>query len=269
MKKVLSLLLVLCLCMAMFVACAEDKDPEATKAPEADPTAVATTAPTKGPTAEPTPTPTPKPTIDPALLDPEVDAVLHRFWDEYMNMWEAPNFMTSDDVGYAPIGDTCEYYYEEGNGLVIKILANDPYFYMPVTGELGEPWSFYDYPVMKVRIKNPTPVPIFEMFVCAEGADLGAAVVQYQISTGDTEFKDYIIDLAEVKGQNFVDAADGLNVQYLRLDALSVDAYLTQLQEEGEFYFYVDYIGFFKTVEDAENWNPAHVTNAKDPAPAE
>ena len=70
-----------------------------------------------------------------------------------------------------------------------------------------------------------------------------------------------------VLDKNILKIGDGITtfenlkpVGGIRLDCLSI----TQEQlDEGSGSVYVDYFGFFKTVEDAQNWNPAHVTNAQ------
>ena len=71
-----------------------------------------------------------------------------------------------------------------------------------------------------------------------------------------TIHKDYIFDFATKGDEYFTNLKP---VGGIRLDCLSI----TQEQlDEGSGSVYVDYFGFFKTVEDAQNWNPAHVVPA-------
>lgn len=85
MKKLTGIFLSLCLVLSLFAACGEKKEnPEATATTNATATtkATATAKATDPATAEPTAA---APTAEP---DPEVDAMLFRFWTEDEFGWE-------------------------------------------------------------------------------------------------------------------------------------------------------------------------------------
>lgn len=260
-KKILAIIMAICLSVTMLAACGENEgESETSKKPAAS---AATEKPAATATAEATPTeePTPKPTPVPVAEDPEVDAKLFRFHyaDEYM--WAAEGFMTSDDVklGETAAGFACEYSYEEGEGLKIEVLLEDPYFMIPGTGEDGESsFNLEDYPVFKIRLKNETLATLFEAF--ATKNPLGANAAEhfaFEISAEDTEYKDYIFDFSANKDDAYF--SNLMPLGGIRMDCLSISQ--DQI-DEGNTIVYIDYFGFFKTVEDAENWNPAHVTAA-------
>ena len=59
------------------------------------------------------------------------------------------------------------------------------------------------------------------------------------------------------QGQDFVEARK--QVESLRFDALAITPETFANMDPESAYLYIEYFGFFKTVEDAQNWNPAHV----------
>ena len=69
----------------------------------------------------------------------------------------------------------------------------------------------------------------------------------------------------EIKGQSYIDGRT--TVGSVRLDGLSISE--TELAETDSAILYIDYFGFFKTVEDANAWNPAHVAPVEAPATTE
>ena len=265
LKKVLVLIMAVCLSVSLFAACGSDEGTaDATKAPASKaPAASATVAPTVAPTAAPTEAPTEAPTAAPFVEDPAVDAILYRFHHADKYMWEVEDFMTSDDtgVGQTALGAACNYWHEEGEGLAIEIVLEDPYFRMPFTGETGEEFNLSEYPIFKIRLKNETVANDFEMFLGKSGIAPGDEF-RVEISTEDTEYKDYIVNLAEIKGQTYVD--ERVPVKGLRMDALHFDA--GELDSSDSKMIYIDYFGFFKTVEEAQNWNPSHVTPVEAPS---
>ena len=260
LKKVLALIMAVCLSVSLFAACGSDEGTaNATVAPTKAPTA----APTAKPTAKPTPTPTEEPTPEPFVEDPEIDAVLYRFHYADKYMWEVEDFITSEETGtgQTAMGAACNYYHEEGEGLAVEVFMEDPYFRLPFTGETGEEFNLSDYPIFKIRLKNESAATKFEMFLGKSGIAAGDEF-RVEISTEDTEYKDYVVNLAEIKDQAYVD--DRSPVKSMRMDALHFEA--GEFDASDSTTLYIDYFGFFKTVEDANNWNPSHVTPVETPA---
>ena len=260
-KKLLVFIMTICLIASIIAACGSDQGTttDATKAPASKaPAASATVVPTVAPTAEPTEAPTPKPFVE----DPEVDAVLYRFYHADKYMWEVEEFMTSDDtgVGHTALGAACNYWHGEDEGLAIEILLTDPYF-MILGTETGESFNLADYPVFKVRLKNETIAEKFELYVCAKNYAQSGESFQIDITAEDTEYKEYIVNFAEIKDQAYMDAK--APVGGIRMDGLQISE--SELAESDSNMLYVDYFGFFKTVEDAQNWNPSHVAPVETP----
>ena len=259
LKKVLVLIMAVCLSVSLFAACGSDEGTTnatkapASKAPAASATVAPTQAPTKAPTAEPTEAPTPKPFVE----DPAVDAILYRFHHADKYMWEVEDFISSDDtgVGQTAIGVACNYWHEEDEGLAIEVLLTDPYFMLTGKGDAGKEFNLADYPIFKIRLKNETLATKFEAFVCAGAHAKGGEEFQIDITAEDTEYKEYIVNFAEIKDQAYMDAKAPVGA--IRMDALSISD--AEISEGDSSTIYVDYFGFFKTVEDAQNWNPSHV----------
>ena len=250
MKKAVLFLLTVCLCVTLFAGCGDnsDKDSEPTQAP----TAVPTQAPTQAPTPVPTATPEPTPSIDYTAKDPEVDAFLYRFYNDEDYMWKADGFISADEQGsgHTAKGEACHYYFDE-NALAVEVLIDDPYFLISAT-ETGEKLDLSQYPVFKIRLKNETVCTIFEAHAQITAGAKGEDNFRFDISAEDEDFVDYIFDLSEKKGQAFLDARTAL--YGIRLDGLAISPEL--FADSDSPYFYVQYFGFFKTVEDAQNWNP-------------
>lgn len=156
-----------------------------------------------------------------------------------------------------------ELEFEEDAGLKITVQSGDPYFLIVPASDTGETFSLEEYPVLKIRIKNESPSTTGEFFIARNGQNNVAAgdEIQYDITANDTEFKEYIVNLKELKGESFVSAGD---VSALRVDTVNLTSAKNPTAEEAfsdaePFVVYIDYFGFFKTVADAEAWNPAHV----------
>jgi hypothetical protein len=252
-KKLLVLIMAVCLSVSLFAACGSNEGTaDATKAPAASATVAPTVAPTIVPTSEPTEAPTPKPFVE----DPAVDAILYRFHHADKYMWEVEEFMTSEDtgIGHTAMGAACNYWHEEDEGLAIEIHLTDPYF-MILGTESGEAFNLADYPVFKIRLKNETVSEKFETYVCAKNYAQSGESFQIDITAEDTEYKEYIVNFAEIKDQAYIDAK--APVGGIRMDGLQISE--EELAESDSNMLYIDYFGFFKTVEDAQKWNPSHV----------
>lgn len=241
MKKITVVLFALSLVLIMS-ACGgtgEKTDPTPTPVITAEPTAVPT------PTAEPTPAPTRVP-------DPEVDAVIF-------------NFFYENDHGYDTIGMTnqCDVEWVSGKGLGVFPVSEDPWIQIEPIGPNDEEVNLIDYPIFKIRIWNQTPGVTFEAFTRRAGAAIsGDDLFQKGIAANGTEFIDLIIDLKELKGEAFVKENNG-TVSEIRLDLINLTPPKATVEEhagDGSIVIYVDYFGFFKTVEDAQSWVPTHLT---------
>ena len=262
MKKWITFILTICLAVSLFTACGEKQEaPEKTASPKA--TASVTAKTTESAKATPETTPTVVPTKAPDA-DPEVDAMLFRFWSEEEYGWE--NITNAADETGLPeyaLKVAAELEFEEDAGLKITVQSGDPYFLIVPASDTGETFSLEEYPVLKIRIKNESPSTTGEFFIARNGQNNVAAgdEIQYDITANDTEFKEYIVNLKELKGESFVSAGD---VSALRVDTVKLTSAKNPTAEEAfsdaePFVVYIDYFGFFKTVADAEAWNPAHV----------
>ena len=258
--------MVMCLTASLFAACGEtEATPDATKAPTAAATATAvatataTAAPTEAPTEEPTEAPTEAPTKAPSAADPEVDAKLYRFYNPDDYMWASESFITSEDegTGLTAVGPACIYFYDEDeSALCIQLTNYDPYF--PIKGgEDGENFNLSEYPVFKIRLKNETCFEMFETFLMIGTGATGDDNFRFEITSEDEEYKEYIIDIGEKNGQEFLTKRDPISG--VRLDALAIGPESVNDLANPSPYLFIEYFGFFKTVEDAQNWNPAHV----------
>lgn len=140
-------------------------------------------------------------------------------------------------------GTQCELEYSD-NALLVNIHGKDPSF--PI--EIREEIELSEYPIIKVRIKNESITSeTFEMYVIRDGESIAETNnFHYNIGKEHTEFQEFIIDATAVKGVNWWTG----NLTALRFDAIRNAA------EEGGESFYLEYIGFFKTEEDAEAFTP-------------
>ena len=187
----------------------------------------------------------------PQEQDPEVDARIIKFFDE-------------DDIGSQITGMSyqCEFSWEENLGFCIYPVGEDPWVVLDVVTALEEDINLNDYPVFKMRVYNNTPSKQFEAFMmCSEMEGSENNLVQSTIEPSKKEFVDYVINLKETQPKAFFTQNDGI-LTSIRFDAVNLDLYKAQIMEgadDHKYHFGIDYIGFFKTVEDANNWNPAHV----------
>ena len=70
------------------------------------------------------------------------------------------------------------------------------------------------------------------------------------------------LDLAALKGEDFLAVNNG-TLACVRLDIVNLTPWKDQIEEkagDGTYMIYLDYFGFFKTVEDAQNWVPSHLS---------
>jgi hypothetical protein len=244
MKKTVLLIMILSLVFVIVACTGGDKDEDPT------PTATPTPEVTQEPTEEPDPTeePTPAPTRQP---DPEVDGIIFHFFYDY-------------DYGHEVLQDTQQVDTEwvEGKGLAISPVSDDPWVMITAIGPNDEEVNIMEYPVLKMRVLNQTPSNLFEAFVGRTTIITGDDLFQSTIEPNGTDFVDIIIDLAALKGEDFLAVNNG-TLACVRLDIVNLTPWKDQIEEkagDGTYMIYLDYFGFFKTVEDAQNWVPSHLS---------
>lgn len=265
MKKIMTTLLSICLLVSLCVACKDkDEDGGVKSTPTSKPTVAATATITATPTAQATPSATPSGT---PASDPEVDAMLFRFWMEDEYAWENISNVKETGLEDYAIKINVDLEYEEGAGIKIIPQTGDPYFLIFPSSDTGKTFSLKDYPVLKIRIKNESPATTGQFFIARNGQNnvTGDDEIHFTITAEDSEFKEYIVDLKEANGEAYINAG---NVSALRIDAVDLygvkDPTPEDAFKDGDPYtIYIDYFGFFKTMEDAQAWNPGHVTAAK------
>ncbi len=244
-KRILLIALAVCLAITCFTACSKDNGGDkATGKPSSSPTAQATTAatatpkPTENTMAEAT-----APTEETAAPTGEkIDAVIFRFdsTENYENGEGAFEYLFQ---GHNMLGTTIEATDEDG--LIMEIEGNDPY--VSYTG--FDPFELSEYPYMKICIKNPTPATSFEIFFVpqgAGGASAGDIFTGNSITSGDTEFKTYVFDIAKKNGAAYMNRT----VEMLRLDCVNLDN-----AAGTDYIFNLKYIAFFKTEAEANAYN--------------
>lgn len=245
-KRLLLILLTVCLAITCFAACGKDEDSgKATSKPTPSATAKATKAATATPAPKETATATATAAATPdagktAAPIEAGDAKVFRFDSEedYNNQTGAFAYKLGKQkmLGNIKVSDD--------DGLILPILGNDPYVYYSGF----EPFDLSEYPYMKICIQNPTPQSIFEVFIVPEGmgeASGGDVFTGGPITEEDSEFKTYVFDIKGEMGESYMDRM----VEMLRLDCV-------QLTEgDTDYIFNLKYIGFFKTEAEANAYN--------------
>lgn len=265
MKKILATILSVCLMLSLFAAC-KDKEGDADNTPTPKTTATATAKATAGSTATAAATATSSATAKPEstpAADPEVDAMLFRFWTEDAYAWENIKNVLDTGIEDFAIKINVDFEYEEGAGIKIMAQTGDPYFLIFPSSDTGKTFSLKDYPILKIRMKNETPATSSQFFLARNGKNnvTGDDELSFDISANDTEYKEYIVNLQETKGEEYIGAGD---VSALRIDAVDLYGVKDPTPEDAfkdsePYTVYIDYFGFFKTVEDAQAWNPGHI----------
>lgn len=151
-----------------------------------------------------------------------------------------------DSWSYVPeswVGTSCDLEYSD-NALKMNMHNGDPNFVL----ELREFIELSEYPFIKVRVKNLSPTSdMLEMYIARDGEGLGEGnVFKFNIGKEHTEFKEFIINASNVKGSSWWTG----EMTYLRFDGLNNPT------SDGGDEFYIEYLAFFKTQEDAEAWTP-------------
>ncbi len=274
MKKALSILLIACLTLSCLVACGDDEKSKATKKPgKATASAAATATATATVTDEVTAAPTDEVTVTPTnTWSPDInDHLDYGFQFDFRGgtaawingeggfEWVLDNSMK--DCVMAPVEGAARF----------TATGGDPHVVIP---NFNTTFQLAEYPVVKIVMKNHTDIDRFDFcpyltHTSAEGDPeydpnwyWGQAIWVNPISTNDTEFQTYIIDLSDIS-----DADDALygptnsaefnldkTVNGLRFSPVFSDDGAPNYNANVPVDSMVDiaYIGFFATVEDAE-----------------
>jgi hypothetical protein len=218
-RKILLLLLV-CLMVVSFIGCkgGEEETPEPT----------ATPVPTDTPEPTPTPTPTPEPTPDP---DEGLDAILYRFaleGEEAFFRYGMVQGVMNADLDYTDEGLT-----------IIVLNQSDPYFTIPLPDGAID---ITEYPIFKMLLKHNAGVTTGEFYVGFDGEAITGVQQNYTYTVDKGEdWQEIYIDWSEKK-------PEAQTITTFRADILGnppVDSEIV-----------IDFFGFFKTMEDAENYIP-------------
>ncbi len=230
-KKMLLILLSVCLMVTCFAACGDKDDDKANATATPSATIAATAAAEATPTAVPTATPD----------NSADDAIIFRFDSEedfengegaYENIFEA----------FVMIRDPENLKVTNEDGLIIPVEGFDPYF----SYKDFESFDLSEYHYMKVCMKNQTPGHVFEIFLVENGATIAGDHAYYNdISANDTEFKTYLFDIAKKAKPSYLDR----EISLLRLDLVG-DLTADGITEDTQ--ICLKYIAFFKTEEAAQ-----------------
>ncbi|MDR0287200.1 MAG: hypothetical protein LBI03_05790 [Clostridiales bacterium] len=168
----------------------------------------------------------------------------------------------TDDIENAETVNDFDYAFEDGEFLMsFKNVSgnNDPYVAISVDIDADT------YTWVKFRIKNISDCKVCQFYFITTGTggvNSANAKTEFQISTNDTDYKDYIINIPDAN-----EATTGTSslwsgtASMFRMDFFSMSA-ANGIVAEGPA-MYVDYIAFFKTQEDAMAYTePAVVTPA-------
>lgn len=132
----------------------------------------------------------------------------------------------------------------------VYIEGSDPYFYLYSNVATGNKidLNLQEYPFLKVVMKNNTSSSKFELYTFEQGSnctDAGRITVS-GISTNDTSFKTYYIDLRANGASNTLSVSKGSQSLDRHFSALRFDVPGSSGTVE------IQYIGFFKTMADAQ-----------------
>ncbi len=183
-----------------------------------------------------TPTQTPSPTPDPNIVVEDPD-FLYKFYDEYSDAYSMlaanPNSLVEYD--------------SDEKALSVMAMSMDPNFFLKPPYEAME---CSDYPYMKIRLKNSSDIETFEFYFGVDGEALSeSTAVRFNMDVKQTEYKDYILNLSKLNSGWIGELTS------LRLDCFS------NCNTIDETKMFIKYMAFFKTKEDAENWNPDYTKN--------
>ncbi|NLN03389.1 MAG: hypothetical protein GX166_00975 [Clostridiaceae bacterium] len=200
-----------------------------------------------------------------------------------------PSMVSSEELQPVVIDfyyeDDFYYYYSTFNGCnvawdnhaVHMISTQDPEM-----GENGDPFVVFrldymfscdDYPWMRIKLKNESVAPVFEMHFSTSTTGIVAATCTHvDISTEDEEFKEYIFNVPERNIAsmhiNELDHEETFwtgEIYELRLDGMWVAEPSGQVPYGSE--MYIEYVAFFPTEEAANSFDIETYRAARTPKP--
>jgi len=146
--------------------------------------------------------------------------------------------------------DATESLTNKPGAMKVYIEGSDPYFYMYsniVTGDTID-LELQEYPFLKIVMKNNTSSSSFDFFLFNQNGNCTEAekFTVSGISTNDTEFKTYYIDLRATGASNSLTVGKGSASLDRYFSAIRFDAPGSSGSVE------IQYMGFFKTIADAQ-----------------
>ena len=116
-------------------------------------------------------------------------------------------------------------------GTAISPVSDDPWVMITAIGPNDEEVNIMEYPVLKMRVLNQTPSNLFEAFVGRTTIITGDDLFQSTIEPNGTDFVDIIIDLAALKGEDFLAVNNG-TLACVRLDIVNLTPWKDQIEEK-------------------------------------
>lgn len=249
-NKIIALLLAVCMMLSVMVACSDEKEPSySDSTPGSSASATSTVKPTGEATEEPTKAPTPVPTENPHASYFDVDTIVTRF-DEF-------------DESYASLS-ACEASVDSDNPyLSVMSIEGDKNIILPF-GEYEE-FDPTEYPYVAIRYKVGYGCSIdmgnhFYAVTTTGGPSPDSGWWYHPNLVNDGDWHLIVLNLAEC----FPNAVNGSFMSKLR--------YPIAAEEDG--YFYIAYMGAFKTEEDITSFDTGYTLTyadklVKDKAPTD
>ncbi|MBE6688935.1 MAG: S-layer homology domain-containing protein [Ruminococcaceae bacterium] len=123
------------------------------------------------------------------------------------------------------------------------------------------------YPYMKIRLKNTTDADTMTMRFASDGSQHQLSFptnTAFEISSGDTDFKEYIID---VRAANMA----SVDTETIQLSSSMWVGYITKLQfsfdvkTDAPQTMYIDYIAFCESLSEAQSFTPPAGSDVEQP----
>lgn len=149
-------------------------------------------------------------------------------------------------------------------------------------GERGDPFvvltldymfSCDDYPWMRIKLKNESEAPVFEMhFATTTTGIVAATCTHVDITTKDEEYKEYIFNVPErniasmhINNLDHEETFWTGEIYQLRLDGMWIAEPSGQVPYGSE--MYIEYVAFFPTEEAANSFDIEAMRAARTPKP--
>ena len=189
---------------------------------------------TPEPTASAEPTATPVPTDTPVPdIDDDIDAVLYRF------AYEGENIVDSKFDGEELVHANCILKYTE-EGLLITVAGmNDPYFFLPMP---DDELDVRKYPILKMLFKDISKEENGELYLGFDFEQITSTDQNYTFPMATTgDWQAIYMDFSEIR-------PDANKLTLFRADIQGNPGIGSTIT--------VDFIGFFQSLEAAEDYIP-------------